>query len=144
MVQDNPTYEKVVPYYVANIYLAQGKKDQAIAYAEARLKKGNQYYDAELRQLVGHGYYEKQDFVRALPFLEQYVSQTKKVSREDLYELSYCYYQTKNLNKAIDGFKSSWVEKRIRWRRIPCICWGILTSGRVKRAMRGMPFCSVR
>jgi hypothetical protein len=43
----------VVPYYVANIYLVQGQKDKAIAYAEAKLKKGNQYYDAELRQLVG-------------------------------------------------------------------------------------------
>ncbi len=105
VVQDNPVYDKVVPYYVANIYLVQGKKDQAIQYAEARLKKGNQYYDAELRQLVGHGYYEKQDFERALPFLEQFVNQSKKVTREDLYELSYCYYQTKNWNKAIAGFK---------------------------------------
>lgn len=105
VVEDNPAYEKVVPYYVANIYLVQGEKDKAIAYAEARLKKGNQYYDMELRQLVGHGYYEKQDFTRALPFLEQYVSMSKKVTREDLYELSYCYYQTKNWNKAIDGFK---------------------------------------
>ncbi len=105
VVQDNPMYEKVVPYYIANIYLAQGKKDEAIVYAEARLKKGNQYYDAEMRQLVGHGYYEKQDFARALPFLEQYVNHSKKVSREDLYELSYCYYQTKDWNKAIAGFK---------------------------------------
>jgi len=105
IVEDNPTYEKVVPYYVANIYLAQGEKDKAIEYAEARLKKGNQYYDAELRQLVGHGYYEKQDFARALPYLEQYVNLSKKVTREDLYELSYCYYQTKNWNKAIAGFK---------------------------------------
>jgi len=105
VVEDNPTYEKVVPYYVANIYLAQGEKDKAIEYAEARLKKGNQYYDAELRQLVGHGYYEKQDFAKALPYLEQYVSLSKKVTREDLYELSYCYYQTKNWNKAISGFK---------------------------------------
>jgi len=105
VVEDNPAYEKVVPYYVANIYLVQGEKDKAIAYAEARLKKGNQYYDTELRQLVGHGYYEKQDFAKALPFLEQYVSLSKKVTREDLYELSYCYYQTKNWNKAIDGFK---------------------------------------
>ena len=105
VVEDNPTYEKVVPYYVANIYLAQGEKDKAIEYAEARLKKGNQYYDAELRQLVGHGYYEKQDFARALPYLEQYVNISKKVTREDLYELSYCYYQTKNWNKAIAGFK---------------------------------------
>ena len=105
VVEDNPVYEKVVPYYVANIYLAQGEKDKAIEYAEARLKKGNQYYDAELRQLVGHGYYEKQDFAKALPYLEQYINLSKKVTREDLYELSYCYYQTKNWNKAIDGFK---------------------------------------
>jgi TolA-binding protein len=105
VVEDNPTYEKVVPYYVANIYLVQGQKDQAIAYAEARLKKGNQYYDAEMRQLVGHGYYEKQEFEKALPYLEQYVNQSKKVNRVDLYELSYCYYQAKNWNKAIAGFK---------------------------------------
>jgi TolA-binding protein len=105
VVEDNPTYEKVVPYYVANIYLVQGQKDKAIAYAEARLKKGNQYYDSELRQLVGHGYYEKQDFVKALPYLESYVNKSKTVSREDLYELSYCYYQTKDWNKAIAGFK---------------------------------------
>jgi TolA-binding protein len=105
VVEDNPTYEKVVPYYVANIYLVQGQKDKAIAYAEARLKKGNQYYDSELRQLVGHGYYEKQDFVKALPYLESYVNKSKTVSRVDLYELSYCYYQTKDWNKAIAGFK---------------------------------------
>jgi tetratricopeptide (TPR) repeat protein len=105
VVEDNPAYEKVVPYYVANIYLVQGQKDKAIAYAEARLKKGNQYYDAELRQLVGHGYYEKQDFAKALPYLESYVNKSKTVSREDLYELSYCYYQNKDWNKAISGFK---------------------------------------
>lgn len=105
VVENSPTYERVIPYYIANIYLSQGQKDKAIEYAEAHLKKGNQYYDTELRQLVGHGYYEKQDFSRALPFLEQYVNKSKKVSREDLYELSYCYYQTGNWLKAIDGFK---------------------------------------
>jgi TolA-binding protein len=105
VVENAPTYEKVVPYYVANIYLVQGQKDKAIEYAEAHLKKGNQYYDTELRQLVGHGYYEKQDFAKALPYLESYVNQSKRVSREDLYELSYCYYQTGNWNKAIGGFK---------------------------------------
>ncbi len=105
IVEDNPTYTKVVPYYIANIYLVQGQKDKAITYAEARLKNGNQYYDAELRELVGHGYYEKQDFAKALPYLESYVSKSKQVTRGDLYELSYCYYQTKDWNKAISGFK---------------------------------------
>ena len=105
IVEDHPTYREVVPYYIANIYLIQGQKDKAIEYGESKLKKGGQYYDLELRQLVGHGYFEKKQFDKALPYLEQYVQNSKKVSREDLYELSYCYYVAKNYNKAIDGFK---------------------------------------
>ncbi|MBS1598661.1 MAG: tetratricopeptide repeat protein [Bacteroidetes bacterium] len=105
IVEDKPKYASVVPYYVANIYLMQGQKDKAISYASAKLNKGGQYYDTELRQLAGHGYYEQKEFEKALPYLEQYVSKSKKVSRQDLYELSYCYYQTKNWTKAIEGFR---------------------------------------
>jgi len=106
VIADNdPKYARFVPYYIANIYLAQGQKEKAISYAAAKLAGGNQYYDAELRQLVGHGYYEEKDFRKALPYLEQYVNNAKTVSRQDLFELSYCYYQTQNYNKAIDGFK---------------------------------------
>jgi TolA-binding protein len=105
VVENEPKYEKVVPYYMANIYIIQGQRDKAIEYAKKKVDNGGQYYDMELRQLVGHGYYENQEFEKALPYLEQYVSQAKKVSNEDLYELSYCYYQTKNWKKAIDGFK---------------------------------------
>ncbi|PWT78564.1 MAG: hypothetical protein C5B59_01530 [Bacteroidetes bacterium] len=105
VVEDKPKYQSVVPYYIANIYLVQNQKEKAISYAAAKLAKGGQYYEAELKQMVGHGYYEQQDFSKALPYLEQYVNQSKKVSRQDLYELSYCYYQTKNWNKAIEGFR---------------------------------------
>jgi len=105
VVENEPAYAKVVPYYMANIYIIQGQRDKAIEYAKKKVDNGGQYYDMELRQLVGHGYYENQEFEKALPYLEQYVNQSKKVSREDLYELSYCYYQTKNWKKAIEGFK---------------------------------------
>jgi TolA-binding protein len=105
VVENKPGYEKIVPYYLANIYLMLGQKDRAIQYAEEKVGKGGQYYDLDLRQLVGHGYYEKQEFDKALPYLEKYVNQSGKVPREDLYELSYCYYQIKNWNKAIEGFK---------------------------------------
>jgi tetratricopeptide (TPR) repeat protein len=144
VVEDHPTYEKVVPYYVANIYLAQGKKDQAIAYAEARLKKGNQYYDAELRQLVGHGYYEKQDFAKALPFLEQYVNKAGKVSREDLYELSYCYYQTQDWNKAIAGFKQlGGKEDSMAQNAMYLLGDAYLRTGQKANARNAFLFCSM-
>lgn len=105
IVEDHPQYGQVVPYYIANIYYALGQKDKALEYAENKLKRGNLYYDLEMRQIVGHAYFEKKEYAKALPYLETYVTKSDKVRREDLYELSYCYYQANNLNKAIDGFK---------------------------------------
>jgi len=143
VVEDNPRYEKVVPYYVANIYLVQGQKDKAIEYAEARLKKGNQYYDVEMRQLVGHGYYEKQDFAKALPYLEQYVNQSRKVSRTDLYELSYCYYQTKNWDKAIAGFRQlGGKEDSLAQNSMYMLGDAYLKTGQKANARNAFLFCS--
>ncbi|HEU0064314.1 MAG TPA: tetratricopeptide repeat protein, partial [Flavisolibacter sp.] len=106
VVENQPNYESIVPYYIAQIYYAQGKKDEALAYAENKLKQGNtQYYDLELKQLLGHAYFEKKQFGKSLSYLEDYVNKSKKVRREDLYELSYAYYQAGQYTKAIDGFK---------------------------------------
>lgn len=105
VVENEPQYAPVVPFYVANILYNTGEKEKALAYAEEKLQKGAQVYDLDLRQLVGHAYFEKQNYGKAVPYLESYVNRSKKVRREDLYELSYSYYQTSNYAKAIDGFK---------------------------------------
>jgi tetratricopeptide (TPR) repeat protein len=88
------------------IYLA-GKKEEAITYIQNKLQSGSntQYYDLELKQMLGHAYFEKKEYAKALPYLAEFVSRSKKVRREDLYELSYSYYQANQLSKAIDGFK---------------------------------------
>src|SRR5262249_47205654 len=65
----------------------------------------NQYYDLQMRELVGHIYFEKGNYKQALPYLEKYVTGTEKVSREVLYELSYSYYTAGEYKKASDGFK---------------------------------------
>jgi TolA-binding protein len=105
VVENDEQYTKVVPYYIATIYYSQGQKDKALEYVEKRVNKGDQFYDNEMRHLVGHGYFEKQQFDKALPYLVAFSGKAEKVSREDLYELSYSYYKTGNLNKAIEGFK---------------------------------------
>ena len=107
IVENEKNYANVVPYYIAQIYYIQGKKDEAINYIQQKLQAGanSQYYDLELKQLIGHAYFEKREYAKALPYLEDYVSRSSKVRREDLYELSYCYFQAANYSKAIDGFK---------------------------------------
>ena len=106
VVENEPSYEAIVPYYIAQIYYVQGRKEEAITYAESKLKAGKaQYYDLDLKQLLGHAYYERKEYSKALPYLQDYVGRSKKVRREDLYELSYAYYQQNDWNKAIEGFK---------------------------------------
>lgn len=101
----SPDYQNVVPFYLAEIYYFNGERDKALEYGEAALNKGGQYYDLQLRQLVGHIWFEKRQYPKALPYLEKYVAGNQKVRREDLYELSYCYYEAKNWLKSIEGFK---------------------------------------
>jgi TolA-binding protein len=106
IVENEKGYETVVPYYIAQIYYIQGKKDEAIAYAEKKIKGGNsQYYDREMKLMLGHGYFERKEFDKGLPYLEEYVQKSDKVTRENLYELSYSYYIAGQYRKAIDGFK---------------------------------------
>lgn len=105
VAEKHPDYQDVVPFYLTELYYFSGNREQALTYGEAAIKRNGQYYDLQLKQLVGHLLFEKRDFAKALPYLEAYVASTEKVRREDLYELSYCYYEAKNWNKAIQGFK---------------------------------------
>ncbi len=98
-------YKNIVPFYISEIYYFQGEHDKALFFAEKSLKGGNQYYDLQLKQLVGHLYFDKKDYVHAQPYLEEYSKKTDKITREDMYELSYCYYAANNWNKSIEGFK---------------------------------------
>lgn len=84
IVENEKNYATVVPYYIAQIYYIQGKKDEAITYIQNKLQTGSssQYYDLELKQLIGHAYFEKKEYAKALPYLEDYVSRSKKVRRE--------------------------------------------------------------
>ena len=107
IVENEKDYATVVPYYIAQIYYIQGKKEEAIAYVQNKLKTGanTQYYDLEMKQLIGHAHFERKEYAMALPYLEDYVNRSQKVRREDLYEVSYCYYMANQLTKAINGFK---------------------------------------
>ncbi len=111
LVETADAYKGVVPYYIAEIYYFQGKKDEALRYGESVLARGGMYYEKDMKLLIGQIHFEKKNFQKALPLLQYYVDNTPKVTREVLYELSYCYYDAANLNKAIDGFKQLSNEK---------------------------------
>ncbi len=99
------TYKKIVPFYIAEIYYFKGDHELSLKYAEAAIQSGGQYYDLQLKQLAGHLWFDKKEYNKAQPYLEEFIKKNDKVTREDLYELSYCYYAEGNWNKSIEGFK---------------------------------------
>lgn len=145
IVENEKNYNTVVPYYIAQIYYIQGKKDESINYIQQKLASGSssQYYDLELKQLIGHAYFEKGEYAKALPYLEDYVSRSKKVRREDLYELSYCYYKANNLTKAIEGFKQlSGKDDSLSQHSMYLLGDAYLRTGQKSNARNAFLFCS--
>jgi tetratricopeptide (TPR) repeat protein len=143
IVENEKNYETIVPYYIAQIYYIQGKKEEAIAYAGQKLKKGGGYYDVEMNQLLGHAHFERGEFDNALPYLEAYVNKTQKVRREDLYELSYCYYQAKQYPKAIEGFKQlSGKEDTLSQHAMYMLGDAYLKTGQKANARNAFLFCA--
>jgi tetratricopeptide (TPR) repeat protein len=112
MVETQEAYKGVVPYYIAEIYYFQGKKEEALRYGESVLSRpGVLFYQKEMNLLIGQLYFEKKNYQKALPLLESYVNSSDKVTKEIMYELSYCYYDANKLDKAIEGFKQLSTEK---------------------------------
>jgi len=145
VVENEKNYSTVVPYYIAQIYYVQGRKDEAINYIQNKLQAGSssQYYDLELKQMLGHAYFEKKEFAKALPYLSDYVSRSKKVRREDLYELSYSYYQENQLSKAIDGFKQlSGKDDSLSQHAMYLLGDAYLKTGQKSNARNAFLFCS--
>jgi TolA-binding protein len=98
-------YAKLTPFYISQLYYFTGDIDAAMANCEKALLSQDQYYQVQLKQLMGHLLFEKKQFQKALPYLAGYVEQQKNVDPQDLYQLSFCYFQSQNWLKAIDGFK---------------------------------------
>ena len=111
-VETNPEYNAVVPYYISEIYYSRNQKKEALQYSDSVLAaKGGSYYKKQLQLLTAQLYFENQDFKKALSFFEDYVNSSEKISKEIMYELSYCYYKNNNTKQAIEGFKQLSNEK---------------------------------
>lgn len=97
-------YVKVIPYYKTQMYFIKGDYDMVKEYSVPKSAMQGVKYKNEMNYLIGQTYFLDQDFEKALPFLDEYVEKSKKVRKEDLYQLAYTQYKFKQYDKAIDNF----------------------------------------
>jgi TolA-binding protein len=111
-VERDERYNPVVPYYVAEIYYAQDQKEDALIYVDSVLSgPGASYYRKELELMNAQLYFERKQYARALPLFESFAAKNDKISKEILYELSFCYYKSNQSQNAIKGFRELSNEK---------------------------------
>lgn len=105
IAEQSNAYKTLTPFYISQLYYFLGDIDAALKNTELALQSKGQYYTSQLSQLMGHLLFEQKMYENALPYLANYVAAQKQVEAQDLYQLSFCYFQSQQWNDAIKGFK---------------------------------------
>lgn len=105
IASESNSYNTLTPFYISQLYFLMGDVNAAMLNCEAALNKGNQYYKSDLEQLLGHLLFDKKEYARALPYLEKFVAAKTNADFQDIYQLSFCYFEAAQWDKAIEGFK---------------------------------------
>ena len=105
IASNNVAYASLTPFYISQIYYFNGDIEAAMANCEKALQTEGQFYNLQLQQLMGHLLFEKKQYQKAVPYLAKYVAAQDKVEVQDLYQLSFCYFQDQQWEKSIEGFK---------------------------------------
>jgi tetratricopeptide (TPR) repeat protein len=104
-VSNSSAYSPFIPYYITQIYFSQDEFEKLITYGEQALRQQRLEKRKEIRLLLGQAYFKNDLYIKALPNLEYYESNTTKLTQEEFYQLAFSHYQLKNYEDAIEYFK---------------------------------------
>lgn len=97
-------YKSLTPYYISQIYFAQGEYDQLLNYGEQAIRQPSTDQVKDIRLLLGQAYYKKGQYERSLPHLEYYEANTTTLTKEEFYQIAFTQYRLGYYDKAIDNF----------------------------------------
>ncbi len=107
IAEKSPEYKAYIPYYLTQIYFAQRRYDELIAYAAPMVESGGASMKnrKEMEQLLGQAYFERGDYALALPLLESYAKGNRKLREEELFQLGFARYQAQDYPLASEAFR---------------------------------------
>ncbi len=100
-LKKNPVFEKVIPFYISQIYYKQAKYSEVVEYTAPLINTVPADQQPELARILGDSYFHLRKFKEAIEFLEFYLSDKNNRGREENYMLGYCYYLNNQEAKAI-------------------------------------------
>ncbi len=100
-------YDKIVPYYLFQIYYAQRNLDKVLTEGENLLKKDStNANNKEVYRILGECYYQRKDYENTIKYLSFYQETSDQVIRNNMYMLGNSYYQVGDFVDAIDCFQA--------------------------------------
>ncbi len=104
-IDDLKKYKDVVPVYIVQIHFMMKNFDEVISYGEPLLKNDKIKDRQIIAQYLGQAYYEKANYKKALPYIEEFVEKTPKVTEDVFYQLAYTQYRCDRCEDAIANFE---------------------------------------
>ncbi|MEM1358871.1 MAG: tetratricopeptide repeat protein [Bacteroidota bacterium] len=106
IAEKSPKYKQYIPYYLTQIFFAQRRYDELIAYAAPLMNASRGVRNKkEMTQLLGQAYFEKGDYQRARPLLEEYARNNRRMQEEELYQLGFTQYKLADYDAAASSFQ---------------------------------------
>lgn len=107
LIEFDKVYGPYTPYYIAQLLLSMGQRNEALSYLLSRQQQTPApYHQKELQQLLGNIYFLQERYPQALVQLKAYAANGQTLSREDSYQLAYSQYQTGAWSDAAPLFRS--------------------------------------
>ncbi|MEI2760246.1 MAG: tetratricopeptide repeat protein [Bacteroidia bacterium] len=104
-LKNSESFGPLVPLYITQIYFDQQKYDEALDYAIPALKAENTQNKTEITRIVAESFYRKGNFAKAITYFEDYTKNIPQTTRQEKYQVGFCYYMLKDYTKAIDYLK---------------------------------------
>ena len=109
-LENNPQYAKTVPFYLVQVYYAQGRYDEVALRADSLLRLDpNSPNNAELHRILGEIAFSKSDYSKAIDHLQNYeltvTANKEEPVRNDLYMLGVAAYKLGQYDEAIHYLK---------------------------------------
>ncbi|GAB5556508.1 MAG: tetratricopeptide repeat protein [Schleiferiaceae bacterium] len=103
-LKEDPSFGPIVPYYLAQIYYQTEQYDELLEVGESLIDQAAESRVPEIAKLIGNAFYQRKDYLQALPYLELYKDKGGKMRVTDWYELGFTYYRLEKYNKAKEAF----------------------------------------
>lgn len=101
-LEQDAGFQKVVPYYIAQIYFLKKEYPKAIAYAEPLTGQENKTRSADMARVVADSYFALKQYSKAIPYYDRVMDLSETPLREDYYHLGFCHYTQGNFAQASD------------------------------------------